>query len=117
MWAARLRVPADGPGVLPCCDDKPSGPPGGTAVGGHADGAGVVAAAGQEPGDQGVGVPHLTRMQLIAAPRGGRKGGSKIEQPPSPEDTGAQVLRAGDRLGNVGDDAVAPAADLVAEKP
>ena len=99
------------------CGNQPSGPSGCVAVGRYADGVGVVAAAGQEPGDQGVGVPHLARVQLVAAPRGGRKGGSEVEQPPSPVDIGAHVLGAGDRFGDVGDDAVAPAADLVAEKP
>jgi hypothetical protein len=86
-------------------------------MGRHIDGVDVVAAAGQEPGDQGVGVPHLPRVQLVAAPGDGRERGHKVEQLLGPGDVGPRALRTGDRLGDVGDDAVAPAPDLVAEKP
>jgi hypothetical protein len=75
------------------------------------------AALGQQPGDHRVGVPHLARPQLVAAPDRAGQAANQLQQATGLERIVAEELRAGDRLVGVGDAPVAPAADLVAEHP
>ena len=96
-------------------DDAGLAPAGGAAVGRGVDGVDGEAGAGEEPGDDRVGAPHVAGGQLVPAPGGGGEGGDQVEQAAGLEGVVADGLGAGDRLGGVGDDAVAPAADLVAE--
>ena len=76
----------------------------------------VDSAAGEKPGDRRVGIPHLACVQVVAAPDGRRDLGHELEQPPRAVGTVAEALGALDRLVDVGDHALAPASDLVAEE-
>src|SRR5271166_6660963 len=113
---ATVMSSSAGPGVLPPGYDQPGRPSGGPPAGRDLDRIGAVAAAGYQPGGQGVGVPHLARVEFIAAPGDRREGGNQVQQPPSPAVVGIEMLRAGDGLGDVRDHAVLPAPDLVAEE-
>ena len=77
----------------------------------------VDAALRQHPGDDGVRVPHLAGVGLVAAPhgRGDRRHG--VEDPSSHLDVVGHAHRTPDRLTDIGDASVAPAPDLVAEEP
>jgi hypothetical protein len=77
----------------------------------------VEATAGDEPGGQRVGVPHLPCSALVAAPDETRNGGHEIKDVLSERWVVCQVLWAFDCLADVGDHAIAPAAYLVAEDP
>lgn len=72
-------------------------------------------ASGEQPGDQGIGVPHVSRVAFIAAPRAGREGGDQGEHSLRARHIAAEDPRAGDSFGHVRDAAVAPAPDLVPE--
>ena len=77
----------------------------------------VEVAARDQPRDERVRIPHLPGPQFVAAPDRRRHFRHQFEQPSRLFSPLAQALRALDRLGKVGDDAVAPATDLVAEEP
>src|SRR5215211_4754081 len=81
------------------------------------DRLGREAAAGQQPGDHRVRVPHLARAQLVSTPDRARQGPDQVEETVGQGRVVAQHLGAGDRLVGVGDDPVSPAAHLVAEHP
>jgi hypothetical protein len=81
------------------------------------DRADVEPRAGDQPGDHRVRVPHLARAELVAAPHRRRHLGDEREQPSRRDLIVAEALRPVDRLRGVGDDAVAPATDLVAKEP
>src|SRR5271157_1998957 len=65
---ATVMPSSAGPGVLPPGYDQPGRPSGGPPAGRDLDRIGAVAAASYQPGGQGVGVPHLARVEFIAAP-------------------------------------------------
>jgi hypothetical protein len=75
------------------------------------------ATADDEPGGQRVGVPHLSCSALVAAPDETRNGGHEVEDVLSERWVVCQVLWAFDCLADIWDNAVAPAAYLVAEDP
>jgi hypothetical protein len=103
-------------GGVPVRDDDPSPPAGGASAGGRADRLDIQPGAGDQPGHDRVRVPHLACVEFVAAPNGRRHLRHKFEQPPCAFGIVAQALRALDRLGNIRNDAVAPAAHLVAEE-
>jgi hypothetical protein len=74
-------------------------------------------AARDQPGDHRVRVPHLADPQLIASPDRRRHLGHQLEQAPRAVRITTEALRTLDRLGHVGDHAVTPTLDLVAEEP
>ena len=76
----------------------------------------VESAAGDEPGDGRVRVPHLAGVQLVAAPDGRRYLRHELEQAPGALRIVAEALGALDRFVEIGDQPLAPAADLVAEE-
>src|SRR5437764_14929639 len=75
----------------------------------------IEAGARDQPGDNRVRVPHLACAQLIASPHWRWYVGRERKQSTCSLRVVAQVLGTVDRLGDVRDDAVAPAAYLVAE--
>lgn len=75
------------------------------------------AAAGDQPGDDGVGVPHIAGLELVAAPHRPRYLGGQSQDAHSMVRVGAEALRTLDRFDEIRDAAVAPAADLVTEQP
>jgi hypothetical protein len=75
------------------------------------------AALGQQPGDHGVGVPHLAGPELVSAPNRAGQGVHQLQEPAGDQGVVAQQLGAGHSLVAVGDRSVRPAADLVAEDP
>jgi hypothetical protein len=75
------------------------------------------AAAGEQPGDHRVGVPHLARPKLVPAPDGAGQRADQLQEPTRQERVVAQDLRARDRLGGIRDDPVPPTAHLVTEHP
>src|SRR4029453_12585247 len=93
---------------------RPACPPGASA-GRGTDRAGWQAAAGQQPRNHRVGVPHLARPQLVSAPPRARQGADEVEEATRPAWVVGQGLGAGDRLVGVGDCPVPPAAYLVAK--
>jgi hypothetical protein len=97
--------------TMPACQ------PGGASVAREANRVDVELAARDQPGDERVRVPHLPGPQLVAPPDRRGHFRHQFEQPPCLFGVLAQALRALDRLGNVRDDAFAPATDLVAEEP
>jgi hypothetical protein len=61
---------------------------------------------------------HISpRVQLVTTPDRRRHLRHELEQPPRAVGIGAEAARALDRLGEVGDHAIAPAAHLVTEEP
>lgn len=102
---------------LPCCDDQAGRPSGRAAKGGWLETVSVVTTAGEQPSDQGVRVPHVSRLEFITTPGGGRKGGDQFQHPPRANHIGTQVLWASHGFGHVRDAAVPPPPDLVAEDP
>src|SRR5881275_1142059 len=88
-------------------------PAGGASTGRRVDRLGLQAGAGDYPGHDRVRVPHLASAELVTAPRRSGHGCHQIEHAPCTVDLRAQPEWAVDRLGDVGDDAVAPAANLV----
>ncbi len=96
------------------CDTRvPTGSP---AAGRRPDRLHREAAAGDQPRDDRVRVPHLPGAELVPAPHGRGDSRHEIEEQPRPLRIVAQAARALDRLRDVGDDAVLPAANLVAEE-
>ena len=83
----------------------------------HAHGLDIEAAAGEEPRDQGIGVPHLSRSALVATPDERRHGGYEIEEALRRERVSCQSPWAFDRFTDIRDHAVAPATDLVTKDP
>ena len=77
----------------------------------------VEAAAGDQPRDERVGVPHVAGSQLVAAPHGRRYVRHQFEEPSRAVGIVAEPARALDGLGDVRDDPVPPAAHLIAEEP
>jgi hypothetical protein len=74
-------------------------------------------AAGEQPGGQGVRVPHVSRTQLVTAPRQDREGGDQVQHPSRVSDIRTLALWAGDSFGHIGDVAVPPPPNLVTEEP
>ncbi len=103
--------------LLAMRDDDPGSPARGSSTEWKLNCFDIEAAAHDEPRDQGVGVPHLASAQLVTAPYGHRHQRHQIEEPPRAVWIIAEAARAIDRFGDVGDEAVAPAAHLVSEKP
>src|SRR5438552_7188993 len=75
----------------------------------------IEAGARDQPGDNRVRVPHLACAQLIASPHWRWYVGRERKQSTCSLRVVAQVLGTVDRLGDVRDDAVAPAAHLIPE--
>src|SRR6185436_9021664 len=82
-----------------CGDLDPRIPAGGTTPGWKRNARGVEPGAHEQPGDQGVRVPHLSRSELVSAPHGRGDAWHKIEQPPRYPRLGAECPRATDRFG------------------
>ena len=80
-------------------------------------GGGVQADTRQQPGSQRVRVPHLASVQPIAAPDRSGHTGNQVENPPCDACVVCDSHRAPDGVGDVGDDALAPAPDLIPEEP
>jgi hypothetical protein len=78
-------------------------------------GVDIETAAGDQPGDQRVRVPHLACPELVASPDRRRHLGHQLENAPRESRVVRQPLWALDRLVDVRDHAAAPAPDLVAE--
>lgn len=78
---------------------------------------GSEAAPRDQPRDDRVRVPHLSCAHFVATPDKRRQGGHKVEQSLRLTLVVAQPLWTLYRLGDVGDDAVTPAAHLVAKDP
>lgn len=76
----------------------------------------TVTAPGEEPRREGVGVPHVARPLLVAAPRAGGEVRGELEHAPGVLRVITQSPSAADRLGEIGDHAVTPAVHLVAEE-
>jgi len=81
-----------------------------------ADRGGVVAAAGQQPCDQRVGVPHVAGPPFVAAP--GQLGDARyeIQQLLRADRIPANEAGTANGLGNIRDHTVTPAPDLIAER-
>lgn len=75
------------------------------------------AAAGEQPDDQRVGVPHVPRSALVSSPDQGRNGGHEVEETLRQERVARESSRAVDGLAEVRDHAVAPATHLGAKDP
>ena len=110
------RAPT-GSRALPSGDDDAGVPARRPSAARQPDRLDVEAAARDQPRDQRVRVPHLARAELVASPDGRRHLRHELEEPPCAVGIVAQAARALDRLGDVRDDTVAPASDLVAEDP
>ena len=76
----------------------------------------VDAAAREDPRDDRVRVPHVPGGCLVATPHRCGDVGQQLQHPRRDHDVSGQVNGAVDGRGDVGDDAVAPAAHLVAEE-
>jgi hypothetical protein len=81
------------------------------------DRLGVEAAAGDQPGDERIRVPHLSCLTLVPSPDECWHGGYEIEETPRVSQIARQLLWAVDRLAHVREDSVAPPAGLVTEDP
>jgi hypothetical protein len=101
---------------LPRCDNQAGHPSGRAAKDGWLDEVGLVTTAGEQPGDQRVRVPHVSRKEFITAPGDGRKGGDLFQHTLRANDIRAQASWAVDGFGHVRNAAVPPPPDLVAEE-
>ena len=99
----------------PMRDDDACTPAGRPPSRRRADRLGIEAAAGEQPRDHRVGVPHLPGAELVAPPNRRRRERHEIKDALSELRVIREPLRALDGLGDVGDDAAGPAAELVAE--
>jgi len=79
------------------------------------DGGHVEPDAGQQPGHEGIRVPHVTGAQLVASPGQRRNGLEEIEKVHRLGGVAAHPSWALNSLGDVRDVAVTPATDLVAK--
>ena len=95
---------------------KPGIPTGSATTGGRADCGDLDTAAGDQPSDDGVRVPHLARSRLRRAPTS-RVGTSAPVAAAGCDEGPAESPRAFDRLVDVRYGAVVPAAHLVSEDP
>ncbi len=112
-WAAGPPPEAVGPGRVGGSHARE--PTRGTATRGRVHGGGVEAGPGEQPGSHRVGVPHFSQVQFIAAPGRGRDLRHVVEEGMGGPGVAAEVDRAVHGEGQIGDDTVAPTADLVAE--
>jgi hypothetical protein len=71
----------------------------------------------QNPGDNPVRVPHVARAELVSTPHGPWYGWQSLEYPSGDFDIMSDPDRASDRLIDVGDPAISPAPNLIAEDP
>lgn len=110
-----LRAPCTA-SVLTACDDNSGVPIWSSSTQWRRKRFDVESAADEEPGDRRVRVPHLACVLFVTPPDGCGYVGDELEQAPCAGRIGAETLRARDRLIDVGDHAVAPAADLVSEE-
>lgn len=69
----------------------------------------------EEPRDQRVRVPHVPGVELVAAPGQCREAGDEVEKVRRLARIAADTLGTVDSRGHIGDQAVAPTPDLVAE--
>ena len=77
----------------------------------------IQAAAHDQPRNQRVRVPHLAYTKFIAAPNRCGHLGNQIQQALRLTWIVGQLLRTCDRIGGIGDNAIAPAAYLVTKDP
>ena len=115
-----MAPPASNPGLLvaPRLEtgrDQASLPSWRPSTGRRTDRVGWEAAAGEQPRDHRVRVPHLARPKLVSAPDRAGQAANQVEQATRQQWVVAEVLRTGDRLVGVGNDPVSPAAHLVAK--
>jgi hypothetical protein len=106
-----------GPLDLAARNCEPGVPAGCATAGWRPDRVRVEAAAADQPGDEGIRVPHLAGVQFVAFPYGPRHRRSERKQLTCSLRVVGQAAWTFHRLGNVRDDAVAPEAELVAEDP
>src|SRR5215211_3881972 len=97
-------------------EDEAGAPAGRATVRRRAGPCHLVAAAGQQPSHEGVGVPHLAGTQFVAAPREGRYARHEVKQVPGPLRVLAEDLGAVDGIRHVRYGARTPTADLVPEE-
>lgn len=93
-----------------------SKPPGSAAPRRWAQSCRREARVGDQPGDHGVRVPHVAGPQLVAPPHGGRDGRDEVDQSACDPRIGGELVRSPGRFAEIGDRAVAPAANLVAKQ-
>ena len=99
------------------CDHKSSPPAWSAPTRRSLDRLDRQAATGDQPGNHRVGVPHLTRCELVATPDGGGYVGNEVEYTPRELWIIRQSLRTLDSLIDVRDHSATPAAHLVPEDP
>ena len=92
-------------------------PPGCPPARGRADRVDISSAAGDQPGDQRVRVPHVTGSELIATPDEGWHLRDEIQHPLGMCRLFGQSKRAFDRVFDIWNSTVLPAPNLVAEEP
>jgi hypothetical protein len=119
--SGRSSPPPEGRGgqlrLLAACHHEPGVPSRRTPCCRGLDRLGVHPAARDQPGDHRVRVPHVTGLEVIAAPHGRWYLRDEIEHPLCASSFVGQTPRAVNGLVDVGDSSVAPAPYLVAEDP
>ena len=88
----RLRL-GELAGAVPARDHDPGMPARSAPAARRRDRLDVEAAPGEQPGRHRVGVPHLARAELVAAPDRSRHGRHEVEKPPG--DPGSSLNRCG----------------------
>ena len=81
------------------------------------NGRDVDSAPGERPRDDRVGVPHLTRVELVSAPGGRGYRREDFEDSPRVVEGVRYANRTCDRRSDVRDRSIPPASDLIAEDP
>ena len=98
-------------------DEQPGMPPGRPAPGGGRETGRVVPAGHEQPGDERVGVPHLTGADLVAAPGQRRRPRHQGDQPLPRPRASRHHPRPTHGVPDVRDLSLVGAAHLVAEPP
>ncbi len=115
------RRPLGSRGMLLCRQSashyKPSSPARSAPAVWWLDRIRIQAAAGDQPRDHRVGVPHLAGGQLVPAPNWRREGRHQVKQSACTVCVIRQPPRAIDRLADIRDDTIAPTTHLGAEDP
>lgn len=81
------------------------------------DGPHVVTGTGEKPGDEGIGVPHVTAPDFVAAPRERGDCAKKFEQAGNLPRVITKSLRTPHSFRHIGDVPAEPAPNFVPEEP
>src|SRR5439155_14430156 len=81
------------------------------------DRVGLEAATGDQPRDDGIRVPHVACMQVVAPPDRSREIRRECKQPARPLRVIGQAARALYSLRDIRDEAIAPEPQLITEDP